>query len=199
MATRRQIRDAFYTELVDSVSGSIAADDVTLQDAEDIETLPQVIYNDNYRRVTYNGVGTGPHVVNRDSTGAVTDQRWRKYIEAQFLVELRDSDEISKEAIYENLYSHFGAYTMPGFGIINDTHPKHLHADVIDVELGGANSNDALGEEDPIRADSFEVRVEFFREYELVAGTDMAIITQINLEVDADLDPATTGLTYTIT
>lgn len=199
MATRGTIRDAFMAEVRSAVSGTIPSDDVSLQGAEDDEVLPQVVYNDNYRELPYNKASASPDEVERDNDGDVVAARWKEYMEAQFLVQIRDTDEIQKESIYEDVRTAFGAYQNPLYGVEIGKHPKDLHSDVIDVRVLDADSNDAIDEDDVIRGDNLEIRIAFFRSYELTSGTDVGVIEQINHEVDADTDDGTTGKTYTTT
>lgn len=202
MATRRDIRDAFYDELetgaikshtVSYGDGttdqlSVGSDDISLQFPEDTEAYPHIIYNDNYRLLEYNGVGAGPDWVERDSSGRVVEERWREYIEGQFLVQVRAQNDIEKEPIYESIRTQFAQYKFGPWD------PTDVHNHIIDINVRDSQSADVGDVEDRIRGDTIEVRVKFFREYTF--STDN--IDQINLEVDADLDSQTSGFIYTV-
>lgn len=84
MATRADIRDAFYSELLaaaatdhtvtygdgSTTTVTITDGDVKLQDPAGLEELPGVVYSENYTLYPYNEVGTGPHT--RSTTTTVT-------------------------------------------------------------------------------------------------------------------------------
>lgn len=205
MASRRDVRDAFYNELIGAATGTFTvtygdgstdtvtldAGDVALIGPEDEEQYPRVIYDENYRPITYNGAGAGPDNVVRDSNGDVTKAQWREYEEAMFAINVRAKNEIEKEPIYESIKQAFGKYQM---------HPwpaSDLHSDVVKVTVFDSDSSDVIDVERAIRGDLVEVRIEFYRNYELVSGTDVDVIDQINHEIDADLDDGTSGLSYT--
>lgn len=205
MATRRDIRDAFYSELVSAASGThtvtygdgstdtltVSADDVALEGPSDAESYPRVVYNEDYRPIVYNGAGAGPDNVERDSNGDVTKAQWREYEEALFQINIRAPNEVEKEPIYESIKQAFGKYTK---------HPwpaSDLQSDAIKVDVLDSTSSDVIDVERAIRGDLLEVRIEFYRNYELVSGTDVEVIDQINHEIDADQDDGTSGLTYT--
>lgn len=198
MATREAIRDAFMTEIRDATN-AVSDDDITLQGAEDIETLPQIVYNENYRKLNYNEAGASPDMEVRDSNGKVTASYWREYMEAQFLIDVRDVDEISKEPIYEDVRTAFGKYQFSQRGIEVGAHYKDFHSDCIKVRVVDSNSSDLSEEDEAIRGDQLDVRVEFYRNYTLETDVDVVAIDQINLETDLDTDSNTTGKTYTIT
>jgi hypothetical protein len=193
MATRADIIEAFYGELKSAASGdhtversdgstytiTVDANQITQTNPE-TETLPQVVYNDSYRRVGYNGVGAGPDYVER-SGGTVDNEVWREYVQAQFLVDVRASNSLEKEPIYEAVHGAFGKYAFGAW-------PKSdLHADIISVEVIDSRSTDVGDEEDVIRGDQVEVRITFYRDYKF--STDN--LTQVNHDIE--------GATYTTT
>lgn len=202
MATRVQIREAFYDELVAAAGGThsytddggqtqsitVDADDVSLVHPED-ETLPQVVYNDDYRTLTFNGVGNGPDMVEYDASGDVSKLIWREYVEAQFLIEIRTGDELAKEPIYEAVRTAFKKYNYP-FAKLSS-----FHADARDIDVRDAQSTDTGDVEEPIRGDSLEIRVQFHRDYEVTPD----VLQTVEHEVDADTDSNTSGITYTTT
>lgn len=192
MATRGEIRDSVYEEMV-AVSGTydvvdadgntvdtatLDAEDISLRSPEDDESHPQIVYHDNYVRVTYNGVGKGPDMVTYDADGNVDEEIWREYIEAQFIIDVRASAEDDKEPIYEALRSRFGQYEHDPWD------ETDIHDDVIDVRAMDAQTVDTGDAEHTIRGDQLEIRVEFHRDYTF--STD--IIEGVNTSVDADDD-----------
>lgn len=204
MATRAEIRDAFLSELesaaatthtIDDEGGSpvnvtLDADDIGLIEAPSLETLPQIVYEDTYALLEYNGVGAGPDYVERDQNGDVISSQWREYIEAQFIIQIRASTELKKEPIYEAVRTAFAKYRFKPWK------KSDLHADVDKIEVLDAVPADAGDVEDPIRGDQLEVRISFHRNYEL---TNVPNIAQVNHDVDADLSDGTSGFLYTTT
>lgn len=202
MATRADIRDAFIAELR-TLSGSydvtdsngtvlntasLDSGDIGLRHPETAETTPQIVYDDDYRQVIYNGVGAGPDVVNRDDKGNVISEEWREYEEGQFIVDVRASTESAKEPIYESLHTTFGKYQ---FGAWDES---DLHEDIIDIDVVDSTSVDTGDVEDVIRGDQLEVRITFFREYTFSTDNIEKIITDIDVSLDDVIDK-----TYTTT
>lgn len=178
MADRADIRDAFTSELT-AVSGTYditdtdgsVVDTVTL-DASAIglrepseETIPAVVYYDNYVKNNYNGVGTAPDHVERDNSGVVQYEEHREYIEAQFIIDVRAPSDMSKEPIYEQLRRVFGKYQFEPWS------PSDLHADVIGVRVEDSTDIDTGDTEQTIRGDQIEVYIEFHRDYRHTAET----------------------------
>lgn len=199
MATRGDIRDAFTSELrtlsgtydVTDASGTVISTvtldsgDIGLREPEGTESQPSIVYHEDYRRVVYNGVGAGPDYIEYNNDGSVAEEVWREYIEAQFIIDVRASDEVAKEPIYESLRTRFGQYQFSQWD------ESALHADIIRVQVLDSSSIDAGDVEDVIRGDQIEVRITFHRDYTF--STDN--ITQVNTAVDADND-GTVDYTY---
>lgn len=202
MASRADIRDAFTGELravagtysvEDSLGNQIEtvtldATDIGLRDPESSEEHPAIVYHDDYRAVTYNGVGTAPARTTRLVGGGVDEEFWREYVEAQFIVDVRSSNEVRKEPIYEALRRRFGKYQLGGW---NET---DVHADIIDIDVRDSTTVDAGDEEDVIRGDQLEVRITFKRDYSF----DTDNIDTIEHQMDAD-DDGTIDYTYNTT
>jgi hypothetical protein len=202
MATRGELRDAFTSELkgvsgtydVEDSGGSVIdsvtldSADIGLRNPEATEALPAIVYHEDYRRVVYNGVGAGPDMKSYDSNGNVDEEIWREYIEGQFIIDVRASNETYKEPLYEALRSQFGKYQFSAWD------EASLHADIIDVEVLDASSADSGDVEDVIRGDQLEVRITFYRDYTM--STD--IITRVDSLIDAD-DDGTVDNTFTTT
>lgn len=192
MATRGEIRDAFTSELY-GVSGTynvtdengnvidtvtLSTDEIGLRNPEFTETLPEVVYHENYIRLRFNEVGRGPDMVDYNDDGSVNKELWREYIEAQFIIDIRASNEVAKEPLYEALREQFGKYQ---FGPWDE---KSLNADIIKLDVVDANTADTGDTDDVIRGDQIEVRVQFYRDY--AYSTDN--ITLINTAVDVNSD-----------
>lgn len=202
MATRGDIRDAFTAELkklsgtydvtdaagnvIDSVT--LEQSDISLREPEGPETLPAVVYHDDYRRVTYNGVGAGPDMIEYNDDGTVDAEVWREYIEAQFIIDVRASNETVKEPLYEAMRSRFGQYQYSPWSL------DALHADATEIEVLDSSTIDTGDEEDVIRGDQLEVRITFHRDYRF--STDN--LTSVDTSVDVD-DDGTIDYTYTTT
>lgn len=200
MATRGDIRDAFTSELkavsgtynVTDASGTVV-DTVTLdggniglREPEGDETLPGIVYHENYTRLRFNDVGASPDMIVYNPDGTVKEEVWREYIEAQFVIDVRASSESEKEPLYEALRSRFGQYQFTPWD------ETSLHDDVNEVLVEDATSVDTGNTEDAIRGDRLEVRIRFYRNYAF--STDN--ITGVNTAVDAD-DDGTVDYTYT--
>lgn len=202
MATRADIRDAVTSEMkavsgtydVKDANGSVVdtvtldADNIGLRNPEETEPLPQIVYHEDYRRVVYNGVGAGPDYVDYNADGSVNQEVWREYIEAQFIIDVRATDEVYKEPLYEALRSRFGQYQFSQWD------ESSLHGDVLRIQVLDAQSVDSGDVEDVIRGDQLEVRITFHRDYTFSTEN----IAQINHQVDADND-GTVDYTYNTT
>lgn len=189
MATRAELRDAFYTKLLECTQSYTVTDpdgstvtidltdsDISLREPETDESLPGVVYHENYTRRYYNDVGSGPDQKRRDSNGDVIEEVWREYVEAQFIIDVRASNEVRKEPIYENIRSTFSKYDFDPWD------KTDLHPHVVDIDVLDSTTTDSGDAEDVIRGDQLEVRITFYREYTL----DEENIDTINTTVDGD-------------
>lgn len=202
MASRGEIRDAVTSELR-SVSGTypvtdadgtvvdevtLPADNISLRHPEGLETLPGIVYHEDYRSLTFNGAGSGPDVVIRDAQGRVEEELWREYVEGQFIIDVRASDEVVKEPLYEALHTTFGRYQMRPWPL------SDLHDDIIDIDVDPARTADTADAEDVIRGDQMEVRVTFYRNYSLNTSTIERVETNIDEGNDGDYEISYTTL-----
>jgi len=174
MATRRDIRDAIYSELESAASGtftvtdangntstvSVATDDVALINADEFESLPAVAYDDSYNRRSVNNIGRAPDATETDNSGTLTKEIYCEYRTALVTIYVAASSEIEKEPIYESVHRAFGKYDS---GI---TRASDLHADVEDVQVLDTSSADFSDEDAPIRMDTATVEIDFVRGYE---------------------------------
>lgn len=157
MATRRDVREAFYAALETAVDGLVPASNVSQEHPNSEEDLPAVVHNDNYRKVPMNR-GASPTDIETDSDGNVTALVFTTMMQAQFNVTVLSDDESEKEDIYEAVRTHFEPYTH-----FKDT--SQLQADVHRVEVEDVSSDD-LTERDPTaRADTLTINLGFERFY----------------------------------
>lgn len=174
MATRGELRDAVHSHLVSSATGTydvkdadgnvldtttVEADDVDLIEPEEDETLPQVVYDESYMPLNYNGVGRGPEQRTYNQDGSVNEEVWQEHMEAQFTVWVRGELEHYKEPIYEQVRTEFGKFSHGHW------HASDLHSDATNVSVGDASSVDTGDAEDVIRGDQVEIYVAFHRDY----------------------------------
>jgi len=202
MATRGDIRDLFYDELksvagtydVEDANGKVVdtveltADNIGLRHPETAEELPQVVYHEDYRTVTHNGVGRSEHMRIYDNNGKLVDKVWKEHVEGQFIIDVRASNETVKEPIYEALRRRLGRYQ---FGAWDE---KSVHSDVNDISVENASTADIGDTEDVTRGDQLEARVVFSRRYTKSA----TLIDEIDTNVDTDGDD-TDDYSYTTT
>lgn len=200
MANKANIKEAFYGELVSAATGSytvdygdgstdtisLTADDISLRDPEDTESLPRVVYHDTYRVIDYNGVGKGPDRVRYANDGTVEAEIWRVMIEAQFIVDARASDENSLEPVYDAVRRAFEKYSLGGWS------ERDLNEDIWRVNVDGPTPADSADAEAVIRGDQLDIRLAFHKDYERTAPT----IESIEAEFDID-DDGTTDITHT--
>lgn len=192
MADKADIKEAFYNELVSAAAQtftvdygggatenvSLDADDVSLRNPNNTESTPSVVYHDTYRLVDYNGVGNGPHQVRYNQDGSVDAEIYRVYPEAQFLVDVRASDENELEPIYDAIRRAFEKYR---FGPWDKT---DVNEDVWRITVDGPTSVDTGDSEQVIRGDQLDIRIAFHKDYEF--STDN--IEEVEHQVDADFD-----------
>lgn len=203
MATRADIRDAVYSEMASAAGTYDVTDEsgtaietvtldeanITLRNPELEEEVPQVVYHENYRPVTYNDVGRAPHGYERDNNGNATAALYHEFVEAQFIIDVRvggDLAEMRKEPIYETLRTSFGKYEHAHL------RAEDLHEDAVDVSVMDSTTADTGDVESVIRGDQLEVRVTFKRVYRHEAP----YIDSVDTSVDADSD-GTAEDTYT--
>lgn len=187
MATRRHVREAFYSELETAAGGLVNASDISQEYPNEPEGLPTIVHNDNYRTIPMNR-GQAPVATQTDTNGGTTALIYVELIEARFSLLIAAEDEQTKEDIYEAVRSHFHEFDTP----IRDS--TELHADVHDVDVGDANSQDSEQRDPPSRGDRLQVSVGFQRFY----TRDTTPVEEVDLNADVDND-GTVDLTYTTT
>jgi hypothetical protein len=178
MATRRQIREAFYSELETAVGTLLDSDDITQEYPDSAEDLPRIVHNDNYRKVPMNAP-TGPTGVDSDAAGEQA-YIYAKLMEAQFTVLVVAEEEDAKEDIYEAVRTYFEDFEDP------TRDEDEIQSDVHDVEVGDANSQDSENRDPPARGDSMRISLGYQRKGE----RDTTPVDSIDAGIDVD-DPET--------
>ena len=176
MATRRQIRESFYSELETAASGLVTASAIGQEYPNEDEDLPAIVHRDNYRDVPMN-TKTGIADTTEDSDG-VQEEIYSQLMEARFSLLVVSDDEQEKEDIYETVRTYFEEYEYP----VKDA--SSLHADVNTVRVNDANSEDSEERDPPARGDRLAVNVQFERFY----VRDVTPATEVEHNVDADND-----------
>lgn len=185
MATRRQVREAFYAEL-ESAASTLAADDIGQEYPNSEEDLPRIVHNDAYRKVPWNQNGAPKSVTENDD--GTYDVNYVTMMQAVFQVLIVSDDEQEKEDIYEDVRSYFERFEHPRWD------ESSIQTDVHDVSVEGSDSQDSQSRDPPARGDLLTIRLGYERLY----ATTVESISQITQELDADSD-GTTDSTYTTT
>lgn len=186
MATRKQVREAFYAELETAANGLVPASNISQEYPNSDEDLPAIVHDDNYRTVPMN---TKSSIVGTQTNSVgVTAEVYVELMQAQFSVLVVSDDEQEKEDIYEAVRTHFGDYQYP----IKDT--SSLQSDVHRVEVNDANSQDTENRDPPARGDRLAVNVGFERFY----TKDTTPVEQVQANFDANND-GTTDISNTTT
>lgn len=184
MATRRDIREAFYAELETAASGHVTASSIGQDHPNSDEDLPAIVHNDDYRHVPMNR-SASPTRVTTDTDGEQT-YTYSRIVQAQFLVTIVSDDEQEKEDAYEAVRSYFEPYSTP----VKDA--SSLQTDAFRIEVEDATSRDFTDREPASRGDSLAINISFERLYD----TDVDPTTTVEQNVDGDND-GTIDETYT--
>lgn len=188
MATRREIREAFYSDLEVAVSNHLDPDDINQEQGEQPEDLPSLVHKDDYRKVPMNQGSAAPTRVRRDTNDDAEAELYGTMHEAVFSCKVESDDEQIKEDIYEALRTYFEKYEHPAWDA------SDIQSDVAWVRVVDSTSEDDVDHEPIARGDRLEIRLTFQREIE---NTGTAI-QSVDSEVDADND-GTTEFTFTST
>lgn len=194
MATRRTIRESFYTEL-DSAAGTlVASDNISQEEPNTKEDLPAIVHSDAYRPVPMNN-RSAPTSVTVDNAGVIQSVTFSRTMQARFTLTIQSDDEQEKEDIYEQVRSHFEDYTYNDAAFPD---PSDIHPDMHDIGVEGSDSSDLTERKPPARGDIVEVTLGYERTKTFERGTDFDTIDEIDHRIDADND-GTTDETYTTT
>lgn len=154
MATRQTVRSAFYDEL--DTATSVPSDNITLESPNSTENLPAIVHRDAYRDVPMN-FGTGPTGLQYDNNGNVTAVEYTTMREAQFTVTMVAETEGAAETVYEDVFSHFDAFTHP----VKDS--SSIQTDVTKVTVDEATPIDDVSRNPTMRGDALNINLQFKR------------------------------------
>jgi hypothetical protein len=174
MATRRDIRESFYTELEAAVNGLVDPSNVSQENPNSKEDLPAVVHNDNYRKVPMNR-GNAPTSVDTDGSGNDTAHNYSSMMQARFDITVLSDDESLKEDIYEAVRSYFEPFT-------HFEDPSQIQSDVHRVEVQDATSNDLTDRDPTARGDTLAVNLGFERTY----TEAVTAVEEVDRSVDGD-------------
>lgn len=184
MATRQEIREAFYAELESVAAPTVSSDNIGLEEPNSEEDLPAIVHNDVYRPVPINR-GTAPIRVTTDSDG-VQERIYPSHMQVQFTLTILDQDESVVESVYESIRSHFDEYTKP----IRDA--SEIQSDVHRVEVQESLPNNLTDRTPPAHGDALVINLGYQRK--TVESVDPA--TEVTHQVDGN-DDDTIDETYT--
>lgn len=173
MATRKDIRTAFYDELETAASGVVDPSSITSEYPKADENLPAIVHGDAYRRIPMNN-NTGPKRVVEDSDGDADAIEYSITMEVQFSVLMMATTEIEKESIYNAVRTHFEPYTLP----IKDE--SEIQEDVHRVEVLDSNSQDDEDREPTARGDSLTINLG----YERIVSKNVDSIDAVTIETE---------------
>jgi len=175
MATRRQVRTAFYSELEDAVDGLVDPTNVTLDGPDNEEQLPAVTHGYQVRDAPLNRE-TAP--IRTSSANGETTYTYVKNIQIQFSVTVQANDAQVEEDIYEAVRTYFEKYDTP----IADV--STIQSDVHDIDITDATTNNDTERGPPLRADRIDIQLTYQRFYE-DTGDDL---TEVEARFDQDND-----------
>lgn len=188
MATRKDIRQAFYNHLEIASSGLVPADNISEEEPDSDENLPAIVHGDDYRKIPLNMGSGGPTHIVYDQYGDATEEVYHSVREASFGVVPLDTDESRREDIYEAVCSYFEKYEEPAWDA------SDIHSDVKWVRVLDANSTDQTNSTPLVRGDRLIIRLTFVRDHRKAVDA----VDQMNLSVDVE-DDGTVEETYTFT
>jgi hypothetical protein len=182
MATRREVRRAFYSELETAASPHIGADRITQESPNSDEDLPTIVHNDAYRPSPYH-TGGAPTRVTTDANDNIDSITYTKTMEAVFGLLIQDPDEQAKETLYEAVRSHFERYEHP---IVDES---TIQSDIHNISVDGSISEDQDDREPRVRGDRLQISVGYERDtITLTRGTDFESIADVEHLLDVDGD-----------
>lgn len=184
LATREEVRTAFYAELESAADGVVDPSSITGQYPETDEQLPAIVHNDGYRNVPMNN-NTGPKDVVYDDNGDADIVKYSILMQAQFNVLIMATSEIERESIYHAIRTHFEPYTLP----IKDE--SDIQDDVHRVEVLDSNSQDDEERKPSVHGDSLSINLG----YERIVSRDVDSIDSITIETDTDTTDTGDGTT----
>lgn len=178
MATREQIRQAFYSALETAASGLVNPINIGQEYPESDEEYPSIVHDDSYRKVPMNQGSAAPSGQQRDGNGDATAQDFTSVHEAQFSVLVASDDESEKESVYEAVRDYFEKYEHPAWDA------SDIQSDVKWVRVLDSNSEDDQDRQPIARGDRLDIRLTFIR----VKSKSGTAIQNGSIDVDADND-----------
>lgn len=187
MASRKDIKNAFLSELESSVSGLVPASDVYHARAERDEVKPAVTYDAFGRQVFYNnGSEAAPITYSDDGGGNYDGEVYGSWWVLRFDVTVIGDSLLTAEDIYEAVVTHFTEFSQ-----WRDS--TDIHADCIDVSVVSDDGDSDLSTEPLTPVERVGVECEYRRE----VTRDGEPIDEIHSTVDGDNDGTVTGVTRT--
>lgn len=159
MATRRQIREAFYSHLETAANGLVPAENIGQDEPESEEDHPAIVHRDDYRKVPLNDGSSAPSELVRNQDDEVVQEVYESYHEASFGVGIIDHDEQRKEDIYEAVRSYFEKYEQTPWPA------SDIQTDCEWVNVLDANSEDDTDASPTVRGDRLIIRLGFSRDH----------------------------------
>lgn len=159
MATRKDIREAFYSHLETAVDGLVDPLNIGQEEPDSEEDHPAIVHNDDYRKVPLNDGSSAPTELIRNDSGEVIEEVYESYHEASFGVAIFDHDEQRKENIYEALRSYFEKFEERPWP------SSTIQSDCEWVEVLNASSTDDTSANPTVRGDRLIIRLGFARQH----------------------------------
>lgn len=159
MATRRDIREAFYARLESAANPHVPAENITQESPGSKEELPTIVHNDDYRKIPINQGSGAPSEIEYDSNGDATAEVYETLHEASFGLGFIDHDEQRKEDSYEAVRSYFEKFETVGWDV------ESIHSDAEIIRVLDSHSEDDEDASPTIRGDRLIVRIQFTREH----------------------------------
>ncbi|WP_226041172.1 hypothetical protein [Natrinema sp. DC36] len=159
MATRRNIRTAFYDGLEVASNGLVDPDNIGEEEPNEEEDYPAIIHSDDHRKVRMNEGSGAPSDLVRDSNGDVIQEIYTNVHEGSFGVMIQGMDENLREDVYEAVHSYFEKYEHPAWD------ETDIHTDVKWVKVLDSNSEDNTDGSPTVRGDNLIIRIGYTKEH----------------------------------
>jgi len=157
MATRRDIREGFYSHLEAASDGIVPPENIGEIQPNDSEGYPAITHADDWRKIPMNDGTNAPVGLERDENDDITGQIYQKVHEGSFGVSIKHTDESERETIYEMVRSYFEKYEDKPWD------ETEIHEDVEWVNVLNATSDDDTDSRPVVRGDRLIIRIGFTR------------------------------------
>jgi len=178
MATRRQVREAFYAELETAVDGLVDPTNVTQEGPDGEEDLPAVTHGYQTRDAPLNRE-TAP--IRSSTQNGETTYTYVKNIQILFSVTVQSDDAQLEEDIYEAVRTYFEKYDTPVADVTT------IQSDVHDIDVTDATTDNDTERGPPLRADRIDIELTYQRFYEDTGDN----LTEVDARFDQDNDGQT--------